>query len=280
MTVVLAGCGDVGTQVALELLAAGHRVLGLRRSTHALPSAVTARSVDLAAEVPQLPDDTETVVVATAADGGTVEDYRRAYLSVVANITRAVRTGRASPRRVLFVSSTGVYGGDDGRWVDERTPTRPATATASVLLEAERYLHAELPGATVLRLAGIYGPGRTGLVNRVRQRPPPIPDHPRWTNRIHRDDAAAAIVHLTTATRRPAPLYVGTDDCPAERGQVIRYLAGELGVPPPTMQRASEAPGGKRCRNTLLRSSGYSLRYPTYREGYRAVLTGHGIRHG
>lgn len=277
MTVVIAGCGDLGTEVGLRFAAQGHRVIGLRRSPHRLPSQIEGQAVDLATQSPTLPTDTDILIIATSADRRTVEAYRSAYLDSVMNVLAALENDR--PARVLFVSSTAVYGVDDGSWVDETTPAIPTSATAGVLREAEVALHARLPGAVVLRLTGIYGPGRTGLVDRVRDGSETISSRPQFTNRIHRDDAAAAIVHLTSLPTAPETVYVGTDDAPTDRRQVIEFLAGKLGARIPGDAVDAERHGGKRCRNERLRATGFTFSYPSYREGYQAVLDGIGVRH-
>lgn len=280
MTVVLAGCGDLGTEVGLRFVADGHRVLGLRRSPEKLPEGIEGRAVDLTSEVPELPTDTDIVVIALTADDRSERGYRSIYLHGLHYLLDGLeRCGAASPR-VLLVSSTAVYGASDGGWVDEDTPAEPNAMNGTVLREAERALHARVPGATVLRLAGIYGPGRTSMIEQVRSGTATIPDKPAHTNRIHRDDAAAAIVHLTTRDDQPAPIYLGVDDLPVQRGEVLRFLADELGVPHPAVGGPAPSRGGdKRCSNARLRASGCALTYPTYREGYRAVLAGHGVRH-
>ena len=133
---------------------------------------------------------------------------------------------------------------------------------------------------TVLRLSGIYGPGRTRLIDQVKGGTAVLPAGPQWTNRIHRDDAAAAIVHLVMDVGSPAPVYLGSDELPVDLGEVLLFLAGELGLPhPPRGEATSSRGGARRVDSSLLRSSGFSFTYPTYREGYRAVLAGHGVRH-
>jgi hypothetical protein len=99
-------------------------------------------------------------------------------------------------------------------------------------------------------------------------------DAPHYTNRIHRDDCAGALRHLL-GVAAPEPLYVAVDSEPAQDVEVMRWLAGTLGAPPPRPARAGELPAArsnKRCRNDRLLSSGYRLRYPTFREGYTALL--------
>ncbi len=280
MSWLIVGCGDLGTEVGLRATADGHVVHGLRRSAHLLPAAIRPIAADLGGELPDLPTDVEVVILTAAADGRDVDAYQRAYVDGPERVLDALAAAGVSPRRVLFVGSTAVYGVTDGSWVDETTPTDPATATGAVLVEAERALWARRPDAISLRLAGVYGPGRTRLLDQVRQGRAVVPDPPVHTNRIHRDDAAAAIVHLVSAVDQPATCYLGVDDDPAERGEVLRFLAEQLDAPPPPTGPDERRRGGdKRCRNDRLRATGAVFTYPTFREGYRAMLDGVGTRH-
>lgn len=297
MTVLLAGCGDLGTEAGLRFAAAGHKVVGWRRSPHKLPAAIEGVATDLSSgELPPVPADTTAVVVAIAADSPTEEAYRSAYVDGLARVLDAVAASGAPVRRVLFVSSTAVYGDAGGGWVDEATTPNPGGFSGRILCEAEDLLSSRLEGTGItpvaLRLGGIYGPGRTRLIDQVRGGNATVPAGPRLTNRIHRDDAAAAIVHLCSMAAEPAPLYLGVDNEPAELGEVLRFLAAELGLPEP----AGAAPGddgsrggagggepsrggNKRVSNALLRGTGFTFEYPSFREGYRAVLAGVGERH-
>lgn len=280
MTVVIAGCGDLGTEVGLRLAARGERVIGLRRSAELLPAQIEGQSVDLAIDVPVLPADTTQLVIAIAASARTPEVYRGAYVDGLRHALDALENAGAAPDRIVLVSSTAVYGVSDGSFVDEETVTVPGSPTADILFEAEQLLHERHPQAVVLRLAGIYGPGRERLITQVREGRARLSREPQYTNRIHRDDAAAAIIHLLDLADAPAPLYIGVDDDPAEQSEVVSFIASELALPVPAEAdvdavRASD----KRCRNTLLRSTGFAFSYPDYRAGYRAILAGIGIRH-
>lgn len=283
MTVVIAGCGDVGTEAGLRYVATGRPVLGLRRSPQLLPSSFETQAIDLAGKVPTLPADTDIVVLVTSAAGRSDAAYKSAYVETAASMLSAIRRDCHRAPRVLFVSSTAVYGVGDGSRVDEQTPIDPTTPTSARLLEAEQLLQSALDDVIVLRLGGIYGPGRGRLIEQAQSGHAIVGPGHHFTNRIHRDDAAAAIVHLTTSAA-PGPLYLGVDHDPAERGDVLRFLAAELGTSPLLAAPFTETgvPGaatGKRCDSTLLRESGFVFTYPTYREGYRAVLGGHGVRH-
>ncbi|TFC17925.1 NAD-dependent epimerase/dehydratase family protein [Cryobacterium algoritolerans] len=280
MTVLIAGCGDLGTEVGLRFVELGHDVVGLRRDASRLPSAISGRSIDLSLEKPVVPLGTEIVIVALAADSLTPESYTTAYVNGLRNLLDALDEAPVTPRRVLLVSSTAVYDVNDGSWVDELTPTNPRPGTAAVLLASERMLHTRIPEAVVLRLAGIYGPGRERLITQVRAGRATVSALSRHTNRIHRDDASAAIVHLMTRVEPPAQLYIGVDSAPVVGIDVLNFLAGELGLPVPIVVETNSRRGGdKRLRNQRLLDTGFGFTYPSYREGYRAILESRGTRH-
>ena len=269
MTVLLAGCGDLGTEAGLRFAAAGHRVVGWRRSPEKLPAAIEGVAADLSSgELPPLPADTTAVVVALAADSPTEDAYRAAYVDGLANVLDAVLASGAGVRRVLFVSSTAVYGDAGGGWIDESTTAAPGGFSGRILREAEELLYSRLRGTgitpVVLRLGGIYGPGRTRLIDQVRGGTAVIPAGSRFTNRIHRDDAAAAIVHLCSMDAVPGPVYLGVDNEPAELGEVLRFLAAELGLPRPPSDppdrgaAAGGAAGGVRQRAASRRGAATS----------------------
>jgi len=285
MTILLAGCGDLGTEAGLRFAAGGHRVVGWRRSPEKLPAGIEGVAADLStADLPPVPADTTAVVIAVAAASPTEAAYRAAYVEGLSHVLDALERDGAVPDRVLFVSSTAVYGDAAGGWVDEGTTPAPGGFSGRILREAEDLLLSRLRGSgsipVVLRLGGIYGPGRTRLIDQVRSGAALVPDEPRYTNRIHRDDAAAAIVHLVSMASMPAPVYVGVDNDPADLGDVLRFLGSELGCPEPPVGSAGEARGGnKRCSNALLRNTGFEFAYPSFRDGYRDILAGKGVRH-
>ena len=284
MTVVIAGCGDLGTEAGLRFAARGHRVVGLRRRAEVLPDTIQGVPADLAVACPPLPADTDVVVVALAAGSREPAAYRAAYVDGLRNVLDAVDDlPRDRPRRVVFVSSSAVWGDDDVRdvegLVDEGVPaTGAGSPTAPALVEAERLLRRRADDAVVLRLSGIYGPGRERLLDQVRSGEAPR-DPARVTNRVHRDDAAAAIVHLALDVDAPPRVVTGTDDEPVPLADVHRWLAAELGVDDATAGVDVGDGEGKRLSNALLRSTGFVPEHPTFREGYRAVLAGRGVRH-
>jgi nucleoside-diphosphate-sugar epimerase len=276
--VLIAGCGYVGSTLGERLAADGDEVFALRRRTEGLPSALQPIAADLAdpdalRELPAL----DAAVYAAAADEFREAAYRAVYVDGLRNLLQALAASEKPPRRVLYASSTSVYGQRDGEWVDEHSPTEPADFSGACVLAGERLLaKSPIPGCAV-RFGGIYGPGRTGLIDRIREGHAVLPPGPpQYSNRIHRDDCAGVLRHLLRLTE-PASVYVAVDCEPAPAADVSRFLAERLGVTPPGASDVPEQAGrrvrsNKRCRNARLIASGYRFEYLTYREGYAALL--------
>jgi len=276
--ILIAGCGAVGTLLGRLLAADGHFVWGLRRSSGALSPPLQPLRADLAdpKSLRTLPEGIDYVFYTAAAGRFDEAAYQAAYVDGVGNLIDALQAQGQRPARLFFTSSTGVYGQAQGEWVDEESPTEPPGFSGRCLLAGERLLHEGPLPATVVRLAGLYGPEPGRLVEIVRTGRAVCPSGaPRYTNRIHRDDAAAALRHLMALPSPPA-LCIGVDNEPADLATVYRWLAARLGMPaPPTggPEEGLRAQGGnKRCRNQRLLAAGFTFRYPTFREGYGAML--------
>lgn len=172
-----------------------------------------------------------------------------------------------------YVSSSGVYGQRSGA-IDDNTPPTPDSPRTQLRLEAER--HWQAAGATVLRAAAIYGPGR-GQHERVRSGSARIVgDGSHHICRIHVEDLARAL--LASVRLRLGPeAYVVADDLPAPQGEVVRFLSARLGVQVPPSVPLESAPETLRHDRQLdasrfKRDAQLSWRYPTYREGFDACL--------
>jgi len=277
--VLIAGCGYVGTALGTRLASEGHVVWGLRRRTDALPSSIRPFVADLT--VPEtlraLPPGLDFVFYTASADASDDDSYRAAYVEGLHNLLSALGDQCQQLLRVFFTSSTGVYAQSSGAWVDETSPTEPAEFSGIRVFEGERILLGGLFPATVLRLGGIYGPGRTRLIDRVRRGLAVCPEGPPlYTNRIHRDDCAGALHYLMNVDQ-PDQIYIGVDHEPAEQCEVLRWLAAQLGVSPPGVEPPSGSEvrrhqSNKRCSNAKLVASGYVFRYSSFRDGYMALL--------
>ena len=277
-SLLIAGCGDVGGRLASRLLNQRWRVHGLRRSISDLPQGVLPVAGDLAqsqcpADWPEGPLD--YLVYCAAANESTEAGYRAAYIEGLRHVLGWLREHGQMPRRVLFVSSTSVYGQQGGEWVDESSPVEPEGYSGRILLEAEQLLLTSEWPASVVRLSGIYGPGRAWLLNQVRQGCRVATEPPLYGNRIHADDAAGLLAFVLQADQRGQalePLYIGVDDCPAPLHEVVAWLRDYLGVTDWSAETSIRRAGSKRCRNSRARALGWVPRYADYRQGYAAIL--------
>ena len=140
----------------------------------------------------------------------------------------------------------------------------------TILREAETWLMAQAIPSITLRLAGLYGPRRLQLLDRLRAGQATVPRATQhWANRMHIDDAAAAVVHLLQLPD-PFPLYIGTDSTPLPLDVLYDHLSSLLGVPLAQDGAPPPGVGSKRLSNARLRDSGFELRWPDSRDGYAA----------
>lgn len=259
MRVLIAGAGYVGSTLALRMASESHEVFALRRRPEPLEG-VTTIAADLTAPRLALPH-VDALVYLVGAGGRTSDAYKAAYVDGLRAVIAAARPGR-----LLFTSSTAVYGQKDGGWVDETSETTPSSPTARILLEGESIARAH---GTVVRLSGIYGPGRVRLVSNVHTgRAEETPDA-AYGNRIHRDDCAGLLAHLLSVDAAPE-IVCGVDDAPVPLGEVRDFVAARLGVTRDPV--TGDGSLGKRISNARMRALGYTLAYPTYREGYPAIV--------
>ena len=193
---------------------------------------------------------------------------------------------------IVYLSTIAVYGNHDGRWIDETTPLTPALTRASDRIEAERAWQAlgeaHCVPVAIIRIAGIYGPGANALETVKAGRARRIIKPGQVFNRIHVGDLAQIIDKVVdmALTRHVGGIFNAADDEPAVPGDPIAFAANLLGVVPPPEISFEEAEKtmtpfavsfygeSKRVRNDRIKSVlGVSLRYPTYREGLRALAT-------
>lgn len=207
---------------------------------------------------------------------------------VLAAAGDALRAHASKLRWFGYLSTTGVYGDTEGGWVDEGSPLAPSTDRGHRRLAAETAwmdLHrtSGLP-VHLFRLPGIYGPGRNQLESVLDGTAKRIVKPGQIFSRIHVDDIAGAL-EASIAAPRAGAAYNVADDEPAPPQDVVAYAAELLGRVPPAevaLEDANLSPmalsfyaESKRVSNRLMKEElGYRLRYPTYREGLTALLSG------
>lgn len=259
---LLVGYGKLAARLAQRLLTDGGEVVALRRSEGELPEGVVGLRADLSAPLTERLPEVDAMVVTLPPPGG-VDGYRIALTHLAAALP-------AIPARTVFVSSTGVFEGSaSDHPITEQDEPVPTSDRSRGLYDGERAA-IELFGAVIVRPSGIYGPGRGFLLRQVREHA--TVNHRRRTNRIHEVDLVRA---LDLLLRMPVPpaLVHAVDEAPVPLGEVVSYIAGELGLPVPP-DDASAEPKGLVHDGSFLRSLLSTLEYPTYREGYDEMLAG------
>ncbi|MFA7555167.1 MAG: SDR family oxidoreductase [Spongiibacteraceae bacterium] len=276
--ILIVGCGNIGIPLGLQLAAAGHRVWGLRRTSQ-LPAPMTTINADVTdpQSLNMLQGLRFDYVVVTLTPGQfTDEAYQTVYVNGLANVLAAVEQPQQI-KRWLYVSSTSVYAQSEGEWVDENSPVEPTGFSGKRLLEAEQLLVDGGVAFSVVRFAGIYGPGRNRVIEQVKAGAGCAQSPPLYTNRIHRNDCVGFLAHLISMDQQGLALenyYIGVDSEPVAMFDVKQWLAQQLGIELPALSATTEnRRSSKRCSNQRLLSTGYQLLYPSYQQGYAEMLS-------
>jgi len=273
---LVVGCGYLGLRVARLWRHAGDRVYAVTRSAERARS-LAAEGLDpiigdvtAPAALPDLPA-IDTLFWAVGFDRASGASYRDVH---VAGLGRVLDAIPGAPR-VVFASSTGVWGTEDGSVVDETTPAHPTREAGRVLLEAESLLHTRTGDrGTALRFAGLYGPDRLPRLEDLKAGRPIAADPDSWLNLVHMDDAARIVVAVAAAPHARR-LYVVSDGHPVRRRDWYAHLATRTGSPPPTFDTAAERTRGadKRVDPSLLfRDIPLTLAYPDSFRGIDAIV--------
>ena len=269
--VLIGGCGYVGGAAARLFAQGGWEVTGWTRSEQktgrAGESAISLQAVDITnLEMVRSHSFAANVVVHCASSG--TDSYRRVYRDGAANLAAAFPASC-----IIFTSSTSVYAQRDGSLVTEDSPAEPDSDNGKILREAEQIISEN--GGIVLRVAGIYGPGRSFLLRSVMNRTAVATD--RVVNQVHRDDVASAIFFVAQCLgTKPPRIFNVVDDTPVPRSEILAWLSERLNIPLPDSAAVVEHKKGrsnKRVSNAKLRALGWVPAYPNYREGFeRSVL--------
>lgn len=276
---LIVGCGYLGRRVAQAWLARGDEVVALTRSeSHAadfLQCGIDPILGDICNDSLVLPES-DTVLFAVGYDKSSGRSQRGV---AVDGLKRVLRSLAGRVRRFIYISSTSVYGQADGEWIDESTECQPVQPGGQICLEAESIVQATYRAsdksqahAVILRLSGIYGPGRLlSRIESLRAGETIAGRGDAWLNLIHVDDAVAAIL-ASEQQSQPGQVFLVTDDQPIRREEYYGLLAQLAGASPPVFEANIPHRGSnglnKRCSNRRMRTElGVVLRYPTINAG-------------
>lgn len=288
MKALILGCGYLGRRVAARWLGEGHEVSALTRSPtkaaelHAGGITAVVGDVTDAASLGELPA-VDVALYAVGYDRSSGRDRRTVVLDGLRNALDALA---GTTERLVFISTTSVYGQSHGEWVDEDSEAEPQTESGRLALEAEQLLRSHFSiihsCPIILRLSGLYGPGRLlRRVEQLRAGEAIAGDGEAWLNLIHVEDAAAAVLLAAEGVpgnaRTTSSLHLVTDDRPVRRRDYYGRLAELTGSPPPVfdpMIESRSAGLGKRCRNDRAKDElGLTLAFPSFEEGLADALT-------
>jgi nucleoside-diphosphate-sugar epimerase len=267
------GCGYIGLPVARELISRGHSCAAVTRSRERGTQLASAGITPLIADVCDPASlaslsAAKRVLWAVGYDRASPHSKEAVY---VAGLGHALAAVKPHSPHVVYISSTSVWGFDDGRWVDETTPIHPTNEGGRICAAAEEMLqqHIPLENRTILRLAGIYGPGRLLAKAEALQKGEPLAGSgDAWLNLIHQTDAARLATRLLL--EGGPEVVLGVDHEPVRRTDYYSELARLIAAPPPTFDESvtpKRGTGGlnKRCRSTHTEHRDY--RFASYREG-------------
>ncbi len=265
------GCGYLGRRVAAAWRAQNYRVAALTRrnvdTLHQLGiEALTGDILDRTS-LRELPT-ASTVLYAVGMDRTSGHTMRDVYVHGLSHVLKTL----PESEKFIYISSTSVYGQDDGGWVEETSPTQPLETAGQIVLEAEQLLRSLRPEAIILRLAGIYGPQRLLRQQAILRGEPLAGDAEKWLNLIHVDDAVKAVL-MAEARACPGEIYNVADGTPVTRRDFYTYLGSLLKAPAVFDHKPEPGTAHRRINANRLRSLGWSPTYPSYREGLTQAVT-------
>lgn len=269
---LIIGQGDIGLPVTNKLAKDDISVTGLARGArhqYALDEKATFMQADaLTLNAEQLEDFTHIAIIVTP-DEYSASGYHNSYLAISQHLAK-LSNKLTKLERVVFISSTGVYGQDNGEWIDENTvPVTPERDASKVILQAEQALQQGFGArAIIIRPSGIYGSDRLMRLRKAKepQKEPIAAEH--WSNRIMDRDLVNIIANVLTC-ETPRPVYLATDYMPVTTFELTTWLSKQVGETPPTVDQTKTAVTGKRLHSNIPLAW---LDYPDWEVGYRDIL--------
>lgn len=291
MRKLIIGCGYLGERVAQKWLSDGYETLALTRSEEHASCLAKSGLNSLVGDILDLGSlqrlpQVETILYAVGFDRASKPSKRTIFVEGLRNVLEEVRR---KCRRLVYISSTSVYGQENGEFVNEFSAVSPSEENGCICRDAEAVVwehfrradqDARTGEAIVLRLAGIYGPGRLLAREQQLRSGELLTGNPHaWLNLIHVEDAVQAVLGAEKQGL-PGATYLICDDRPLRRREYYAALAAQLDLAPPNFEQlAADTPEhrqfNKRCVNRRMREELHvELRYPTVIEGLRHLFEG------
>jgi len=285
MQTLIVGCGYVGKALGEQLARQGHKVFGLKRTDDDQKELKSVGIVPLKgdvtkrADLEKLPAEYDWVLNCVSSSRGDADDYRAVYLEGTRNLLEWLS---GSPlKKFVYTSSTSAYAQTDGSIVTELSPADPTAETARILVKTERLLlqatERKYP-AVILRVGGIYGPGRGYWFKQFLKGEAKIEGKgERYLNMVHREDVVGAVI-AALEKGDVGKIYNVVDDEPVRQLDFFQWLSNHSGKEmPPFVEGGEQAERkrgwtNKRISNARLKSElGYQFKYPSFREGWEAI---------
>lgn len=276
---LIIGQGDIGLPVTNILAQNDKRVTGLARHLREHydldPQADFLQADALTLRAEQLQRFTRIAVIVTP-DEYSSAGYQHSYLGICQHLA-ALSGDLPNLERIVFISSTGVYGQDSGEWIDEDTaPVPPKREGSQYILKAEKTLQASFGDkAVIIRPSGIYGRARLMRLRHAKESPKVPIAASAWSNRIMDRDLVKVIVNVLTLDT-PKSLYIATDYLPVTSFELTTWLSAQVGEVLPEIDETKTLVTGKRLHSNIPLAW---LDYPDWQAGYRDILTHTALHH-
>ncbi len=282
-TITILGCGYLGSALAKQCISKGWTVSALTRNS-AKAKDLRAMGVDKVIEAQiedenwhdQLDSSQDFVVNCVGAASSDAQGYISSYIEGQDSVMKWLQQG--SVKTFVFTSSTSVYPQSGKRFVDETASCVGVSEKGGLLLAAEQKCFppvSSISRSFILRLSGLYGPGRHLLMNKVKQGEDIDGNEDRILNLIHRDDAANAVISCLQADESNlGRIYNVSDGTHATRGQIVAWLAESLNLSTPSFKGDDEegTPNRKVSNNRILDDLSWSPEYSNYQLGYQSIF--------
>jgi len=289
MHVLIAGCGYLGLRAARAWREAGHQVTALSRHPDRHPE-WSEWGIDIVHGDVLEPESLRALpaadlcLYAVGYDRTASADKRTVYVDGVCHVLKEIRS---RVRKLIFISSSSVYGQSAGEWVNEQSPCGPDSESGRICVDAEHQVREIYPdcgtgseqSAVILRLTGIYGPGRLiARCDQLRQGHTLSGRPDAWLNLIHVDDAVQAVQLLAAGLLADRPLcsslYLLSDEAPLTREEFYGAIARRIGAPPLVFDLQGDVSLNKRCDSRLIRKElGLTLRFPRATSALEQLLS-------